>query len=232
MAIALVSSVVWSPGSGGGESAGIDTTGATLLAIHGSSFSSITGVSDSKGNTWVPLTEQNQAGSRFSRLWYAENPTVGAGHTFTVAGSLIFSYMVAASFSGVATSSPFDVENGDDVAGVSAIQPGSVTPSEDDELFVTGMCSASGNGTPAIDSSFSVIASQIFVGGTSMAGGMAYKVQTSAGAENPTWSWVDANNAAAIIAVFLSAGAPPAGGLPPIAAFCGSNNYIMGGIGT
>jgi hypothetical protein len=46
------------------------------------------------------------------RLYYAANPTVGSGHTFSYTGASNFSSIFVAAFSGVATSSPFDKENG------------------------------------------------------------------------------------------------------------------------
>ena len=76
-------------GGAGGSTGSVDTTGATILIAVGVADSGTPSITDSKGNTWNSLT---QVGGSFPtyhrcRLYYVENPTVGTGHTFTVAGT-------------------------------------------------------------------------------------------------------------------------------------------------
>jgi hypothetical protein len=92
MAIALVSSLTATPGGSGGTTAALDTSGANLLILSVSWYTINTAnpstISDSKGNTWTALTRRNSPSGHFAhRLWYATNPTVGTGHTFTVTAS-------------------------------------------------------------------------------------------------------------------------------------------------
>jgi hypothetical protein len=117
----------------------IDTTGANLLVVAISQYAGVeTGiVSDNKGNTWAALTTQAM-GSVLSRLYYTASPTVGSGHTFTLGGT-VYGTIAVQAWSG-ANTVPFNVENGaataGGVGGVS-LQPGSVTPSQNNSLVVT-----------------------------------------------------------------------------------------------
>src|SRR6516164_6555384 len=114
MAIALVNhTVITGLGTDGGTSPAIDTTGATLLVISVGYYAAATKtVSDSYSNTWTPLTAQENSGDDGNRLWYALNPVVGTGHTFTITGSGVYLSACIAAFRGVANVTPFDVQNG------------------------------------------------------------------------------------------------------------------------
>jgi hypothetical protein len=204
MAYALVTHLEAVPGANGGTSAAADTTGADLLVIHVASFAAASGVSDSKGNTWTALTEHS-VGSRFSRFWYAKNATVGTGHTFTVSGTGIYPHLAVAAFSGSNTTAPADQQNGATGSGVTSLATGSVTPAEDNELVVAGLCGFDPV-TPTINSSFTATDTEPSAGGSNMTGGLAYKVQTTATAVNPTWSWNASDSAAVSIASFKAGG--------------------------
>lgn len=201
MAYALVTDVEAIPGASGGTTGAVDTTGASLLIIHVASFAAVDSVSDSKGNTWTPLTSHGGANSRHTRFWYAANPTVGSGHTFTVSGTLIFPHIAVAAFSGAATTSPFDQENGATSADATTLATGSVTPGEDNELLVSGCCGAM-TSSPTINSGFTVTDDAPFGSGNNMQGGLAYLVQTSAAAVNPTWNFNNTGGVGASIATF------------------------------
>lgn len=72
--------------------AAVDTTGATLLVVivHTIFALSGTSISDSKSNIWQPLTIYG-ANTGFPdstlQMYYAYNPTVGTGHTFSGAAT-------------------------------------------------------------------------------------------------------------------------------------------------
>ncbi len=170
---------------GGGASSAINTTGATLLIAGTSLFSGSPSMADSKSNSgWTPLTSYS-TGVYVSTLLYVANPTVGSGHTFTLSGS--FPALWVAAFSGVTLSSPFDVENGS--TGTVAIQTGSVTPSQNNELVITVLTVATTTGAAAIDNGFTILDGAASDGGSYVGGALAYKVQTTAAAVNPTWSY-------------------------------------------
>jgi hypothetical protein len=168
--------------SAGGTSAAIDTTGMNLI-VAAIQTAGTMNFSDSKSNTWTALTQRTEPVlSWATRLYYCSNPTVGTGHTFSTTSANVSMYV--ASWSGGHASSQFGAESGSNAA-----QPGNMIPSEDNCLFVTSAINLFADDY-AIDSSFTIIyengdneAAASVVGG-----GMAYKIQTTAGAENPTWS--------------------------------------------
>jgi len=187
MAIAKVVSVYKSGGSGGGTSSAVDTTGATGIYIGYALYDNpgTVSVSDSKGNTYTALTQSGGVGS-YVRLYYCQNPTVGASHTFTVTGTAIFVAFGALAVSGSLTASSFDVESGG-TASSTTVQPGSVTPSQDNEILVTAV-SFNVINTASINSSFTLDGQLNYSIGVNIGLGLAFKIQTTAGAENPTWT--------------------------------------------
>lgn len=210
MAFALISSVA--AGSPDGEtftSGSIDTTGANLLVLCVASYDAEANpvISDSKSNTWTPRTGyENNDGGPLVKIHYAENPaSVGAGHTFTVTGALRFASVGVLAFSGAVTSSVYDGENGNAPGSVATIQPGSVTPSQDNDLLVC-MVGSDTSITETINSSFIKELDVNLVGGAHYGLAVAYKIQTSAGAENPTWTLGATVKAASAMAAFKAAG--------------------------
>lgn len=181
----------------------IDTSGATILVVAVSSFlpgGAVT-ITDSKGNTWTSLTAHSQTNNRLC-LHYAKNPTVGSGHTFTGAASSTFPGLAVQAWSGAHTTAPADQENGAATPTASALATGSVTPSQDNELVVSGASFSSMTNTLAIDNGFTVSDQAPLVSGQAMGIAFAYKVQTTAAAVNPAWSWSGNDEAAVAIATF------------------------------
>lgn len=202
-AIALVTSTVKGGTFSGATSDAIDTTGANLIVLHVSSADANT-VTDSKSNTWTALTSKTSGSGNIGRLYYCVNPTVGSGHTFSVT-SIVPTISVLA-FSGVKTSSPFDVENGSSCDSTGSCATGSITPSEDNELVVTGMSMGGAEFTDYVaDSGFTNLTYVPVVGGAHFGGGFAYKIQTTAVAVNPTWSGTSPAWFAVTIASFKAA---------------------------
>jgi hypothetical protein len=179
--IALVASTSAGSTNGGNSvtTGAINTAGANLIVVSVSGAPST--LSDSKGNTWTALTTYGGV----ITLYYCVNPTVGTGHTFTEGGATTFAAISVMAFSGVSPSSPLDQQNGNGTVTTS-IQPGSVSPSQNNELIVTGLLM--GPGTASIDSGFNTPIQTAFNGGNAYGTAMSYLVQTTAGAVNPTWS--------------------------------------------
>lgn len=193
MAIALVASSS-EPSADGNDvtsDPAIDTTGANLIVIGVVlSQSSTATIEDNKSNTYTALTLTENSGIR-TRLYYALNPTVGAGHTFTVQGDADFPGIWVHAYSGVATSDAFDVEDGNTDGGGTTVNAGAtgVTPTTDGQLIVTVIGLDSNlDTTYSIGSSFTIEGGQFREGGNNWGGAMAYLIQSSAGAINPQWS--------------------------------------------
>ena len=195
------------PGGGDGTnlvSSGIDTSGATLIVLYSAAYigSSAVSVSDSKSNTWTGLT--NLADSQQSRLWYAYGATVGASHTFTIstADTTLFNgaLCVMAVSGNLVGGDPIDAQNVNSNSSALTLTTGSVTPSLNNEIVITGFASAANNTAPAVDSGLTLLDSLTGTGRPLV--GLAYITQGIAASINPTWTIDPAANNQANIASF------------------------------
>lgn len=177
--------------AGDGPTSNINTTGASLLVglVAGSGSGGIA-PTDSKSNTWVGLTARVATLSNFARLFYVANPTVGTSHNFSPPSS-IFAASCWVAFTGVTLSSPFDQENGLDSATDPTSQPGSITPSVNGCVVVAGLGGTSTAGV-TINGSYTFTDQVPFAGGANFSGCLAFDVQTTATATNPTFTWTNA----------------------------------------
>lgn len=185
MAYSLVSHIEHSSGANGGTSSSINTTGANFVVINVAWYNGATAdvaISDSNGNTWTPLTKVVN-GAYSNRLFYCASPAVGSGHTFTVAGTSTYPSMQVQAFSG-SVAVPHDQESTNTASGTS-VSAGSITPSENGCILITGMVGPDLSTSVTIDNGFTAYVSP---GTTNVTGGMAYKIQTTAAAVNPAWS--------------------------------------------
>lgn len=198
----------------------LDTTGADLIILavgyYGSSGAPTP--SDSKGNTWTGLTLRTESGLSAVRLYYCAAPTVGTGHTFNLSGGSYRSLTVLA-FSG-AHATPYEAESGASNGTAGTATPGSITPSESGCLFVSANASfyASGFG---VSSPFSIAQT---TGSGVCTVSIAYEIQTTATARNPSWSYTGAYGWSCVAAVFKSAGGGGGGVKVFIPAFCRGGN--------
>jgi hypothetical protein len=157
---------------------GCNATGLFVVIIGGFDVATL---SDSSSNTWTAGTTFTDAGSGgFTKMYYVVNPTATSSHTFSFSGSF-YSIVVF----GFANVSAFDQATG---ANGDVDQPGSLTPGTDGtSLFVTGV---GGNRTgQSINSPFSgTVVQNDYAAGVNYGSAGAYYIQSSAGAQNPTWS--------------------------------------------
>lgn len=203
MAAALVSNTKVAGTGSTGTTPSINTTGATfLVAIIGDQSGGVAPVmSDSKSNTWINRTSYSTSVASRSTIAYVNNPTVGTGHTFTITSAGNFPSICVAAFSGTEIVSVYDVENGSFTNGATSLQPGSITPSGNNYLVISGN-GFNGTQTLSINSSFTITDQQQYGAGNNYGTALAYLVQGAAAAVNPTWSWGSSNFAAASIASF------------------------------
>lgn len=174
-------------GASGATTSAINTTGATLLVASVSYYANGS-LSDSKGNTWTPLTAAAASPDDGHRLYYAVNPTVGTGHTFSTTAAYVT--LNVAAFSGVDASSPFDAENVGSVFGGGSQNTGNITPSSNGQLIVTGSINGGGAGTTqSVNNSFIVTDNIGTSVGAYYGGALAYKVQTTAATIDATWTF-------------------------------------------
>lgn len=191
MAYALVAHVSAGSASADVTTGAVDTTGANLIVVHFSFYDgsgASAALSDSKGNSYNSRTLHHSSGGAASRLFDVLTPTVGSGHTFTLTqtGSAFGTIHVLA-FSGATTG--YDVESGANTNSASTLNAGSLSPSENDMLLVTGLSFFDNSGgAVSIDSSFNVQDTVAYSAGNHLGGAIAYLIQTSAGTVNPQWN--------------------------------------------
>jgi hypothetical protein len=212
-AFAAFSQVLHSFTAGGAASSvttgNLTTTGADLLIVAVTDYqaSTLGSVSDNKSNTWTQLTSRNDGAVARVTFWYAKNATVGSNHTFTYngCGGTCYPTIYVQAWSGSDLTAPFDVENGASGAAISSLATGSVTPNQANSLLLaaTNPWTVS---ISSIDSSFTIDDSRAYNPGFEFAGAVAYLVQGSAAAVNPTFTYSGSTaGAAAVIAAFKPA---------------------------
>lgn len=169
----------------GGNSAGpLNFLGASLIVVRVSwaTASPVTGVTDTLGNVYLPLTVQNyNSGAGALRLFYCSNPLTGAAVVVAATNGTL----VVDVFSGFAAYA--SVQNGASSASATSISTGQVTPVQLNSLIVTGFNAL---GAISVDSGFTPASSS----------SLAYLVGSSN--VNPTWTVSGATPLAAVIAVF------------------------------
>jgi hypothetical protein len=188
---ALVSNVAANLGINGGTTGDIVTTGANLMVVSASWYSAASAdvtLTDSKSNTWTPLTTRT---STFisNRLYYCYGGTVGSGHNFTLSGTAVYCSVQVIAFSGMA-STPLDQQNGTGSGGAwTTVQPGSITPSQANTVVFVGLSfEANSSGAISIDGGYTISNTTAHSPGSGEGGSLAYQIFASASAQNPTWT--------------------------------------------
>lgn len=194
---ALVSQVSQALGVNGGTTSGIDTTGSAFIALALSYYDATSGaiaagsITDSKGNTYTAATNYTSS-NHAVRIFYCLSPIVGAGHTFTASVTATYSVLSALAFS-VSPAPSFEA-----VSGAAGAIPGSLTPSVDNSLVISAGVGLGSAGALTADGDFTTH-STAGVDGVNVAGGIAYLIQTTAAAANPTWSETSTSTSAVFI---------------------------------
>ncbi len=178
-------------GPTGGTTSAINTTGATFLAVSIAAQHPIgTAVlTDSKGNTWTTLSEYGSQADVDNIVFFCYSPIVGSGHTFTYTTQFNnYSSMEVQAWSGVTTAA-VNTSAGATTTSTGTAQPGSITPSVAHTLVISGVCfNDNSAGAVSINSGYTITDTVPFTGGLYYGSSMAYKILTSASAQNPTWN--------------------------------------------
>lgn len=190
----------------------IDTSGADLLVAYVAGYSGTTdpipGVTDNFSNTWVPeLASLANPTTVQVQGFYAKNPIVGAGHTFSAGGTQTFAAIAVLAASGSDLSAPFDGLNaGNNGGGSTTVQGGTVGPSQDGSLIVSGGVLVD-TGFEAISVNQGFTLDQVIPtnGGFNQGVFDSYLVQGTAAAVNPTTTFDNAGRSAVLNMVFKPA---------------------------
>lgn len=187
----------------------IDTTSANLivLALGWSSNTAENTISDSKSNSWTPLTLQDTTNANKLRFYYAlpTGSLRGSSHTFS-GSSVASSFPVIAVLALYgAQSLPFDVETGSGGSATAQTKAtGSITPSGANEIVITVLGPDRLVSGVQVDSGIT-IADTTGSDGNSYAVSLGFIIQTTVGSVNATWTWVTTAASAAVIAAFKGA---------------------------
>lgn len=207
----------------------VDSSGCEFLIVSVSWYPAVTAnptFSDSKGNSWTALTSVGGGTGVAHRHWVCYAPTsVGTGHTFTLSGTDTYAGLQAMGFAGAAVS-PVNGANTNSGTTVSTLTTGSVTPSVNECLLVASVGHGdNASGARSINSSFTIGATNNFSGGNGYGGSIAYLIQTTSAAANPTWDITGAATEvrAALSAFELSSGGGSSSVPPPFPRF----NYAI-----
>ncbi len=168
----------------------IDTTGATfLVASMANQGGSIPTFADSKGNTWTTVHTYGDGTDVDCIMYFCYSPTVGSGHTFLLTNaSGGFPSIVVMGFSNITTSA-VNAESGHTTVSGSTGQPGSITPSVAHTLVITGVAfNDNTSGAVSVNSGYTIVDTRPFTAGNAFGTSAAYKVLSSASAQNPTWN--------------------------------------------
>ena len=180
--------------------AAISTLGATFITLGVVVQNGVAVViSDSASNTWEAGTRTVNAAGTDVQQFKTSSPITSATHTFTATTISGSPAIAVASFDGP-SGVTLDKQSGGIVTTGTTVQPGSILPGQNNELVVSVVgynsisSTATASGMTVLDST-----------GTSADAygiGLAYKVQTTAAAINPTWTYGGSTFAAASIASF------------------------------
>lgn len=203
---AAITLIAHASAKGGSTTASIDTTGATLIVISatdfGSDFPLTNPVSDNKSNTWTTAYTSSRRscinGLSEQAYFYVIGGTVGTGHTFTYTSST--GSLEVTAFAGVLS---FDAVAGPTNPGANTtFQWGSLTPANAGSLVLSSALIVNSGGVtaPSVNSSFIII--ETAFDGSTFGGTLAYLIETTIVAANPTWTFNVSNSSCGANIVF------------------------------
>lgn len=201
-AVVLVNHAKCASAAGNGcTTSAVDMRGANIIVIFRSyNTGTVPTLTSSTANTFTDLTAQimvvTNASSRFA---YVLNSATSSTQTFTCTCTACFPSMVVAGFSNVTS---FDTENSTGSLLTTSPQSGSITPNAGGNLVMAGLGWTNNASTVSINGGYTITDTSDFNGGVSYATSMAYLVQATAAATNPTWTMGTLTNSAAFIADF------------------------------
>lgn len=203
---ALVNHLEYSPNGGGLTTGSLDCTGANLIVVFIGTYKDwyASSMTDSNSNTYTACTKYSGS-AQAGQFWYCRNPSGSlSALTFTVTGVSgninLYSFFGIMAFSGGATST-LDQQNGT-IDSTDPLQPGSITPSQNNALVVMGIFDYANGASPTTTGgTYYGVAKSGNIG----MGGSAWTVQTSATAINNTWvsSGAAGTENACVIASFI-----------------------------
>lgn len=203
MAWAFILSAAAAPASGdSATTAAVNMTGADTFVVIASGYTGVNAgsftCSDSSSNSYSSIAVYDNGGSAVKvQMFYVFGATATSSMTFTVSSASSHSSIAVFGFSGGSTGT-FDTSNQHGDSGTTGT-PGSITPAQNDELFVVGTAwigaGFASRTFDSVDSSFvpattTAASTAGYISGENFGVGGAYKIKVaSTSAENPTLTY-------------------------------------------
>lgn len=172
-----------------------------LVINYATAASSMTFV-DGKGSKWNLLDNDTNTSVK-QAVYECPKPVTGSGHTITVActgGGLPSVFFIGTR--GVRLVNRADQASTNAVSTGTSVQPGSITPSENNCIVVTCLGAYAGNITaPGGGYTGNTVNTSV----AHIGGGLSYIIQTTATATNPTWTKASSGDSVARSFSFLPA---------------------------
>ena len=164
----------------------INLTSATLIVAFAGTEASSSSMSDTLGNLYTFVRTDSISTFDYMSCWYKLAPTVSSSMKFTVSSTGGYPGLVVMAFSGTFTA--LDQQSGAGNSGVTSIQPGSVTPSINGGLIVSGLAMDYYTSTPTPTVTPLTLIDYGGPSGTSVGVASAWELQSTSAAINPTWA--------------------------------------------
>ena len=168
-----------------------DCTGANLIVINTASYAGgLPAPTDSSSNSYTASTCSSVGtGPGQGCVYWKYAPTVTNSMTFSVAQASVFASIEFIGFSGTAGSSIDQDSNTTLVTSSTTCQPASITPSTTNQVVVASLAANElTGGVNSINSGFTISDQDAGVAGTNYGGALAYIIETSIVAKQPTWT--------------------------------------------
>jgi hypothetical protein len=196
MAFSHIVSVNASGNSNTVTSANVNTTGAKIICISVSYYTAggALTISDSQGNTWIPLTAKTGAVNVvISKIYYCINPSVSATHNFTSVSSGGFSSINVSSFSAIGAVT-YDVQSNSNTYTSLTSTNCTLKPTYNNSLIFTSCITWNGTSPISVNSGFTIGASNGFFGGLQFMNANGYLIQGTSASVTPQFTWTTATN--------------------------------------
>jgi hypothetical protein len=170
----------------------VDATGGTLIVgCAGADVLNSGFMGDSSMNTYTPTTLYT-VGAFVMQCFYSLHPTVTNAMYFTLQApaGIVQANLAVEVFSVISTG--FDSTAGVKQANTTfsaTARPGSLTPTHNGELIISFVMDGFANWPVSINSGFTISDQIAYSSGNFVGGAMAYFVQATAAAINPTWTF-------------------------------------------
>lgn len=210
-AIALVGACTSKGSAGAGnavQSDAIDITGANLVTVAvAHAIGAIGAITDTLGTTYGAAKLTTGATTE-EVTWFAAAVTGGAAFQVTL-GAQANSYQTifVCGWSGVANATVDQSTGTTSGSGLTTLSSGAVTPSENNELVLSGAAFSGVITSVTVNGGFSSPPLTDGANVTNTVGGISYLIQTSAASANPAWSWTGSQRPSVNILTFKAAAA-------------------------